>query len=162
VFIRLLLLFIIVPALELTLLIQLFRTTGWPFSLGLIIFTGIVGSALAKMQGLKVWRSIQSDLASGRMPGDAVVHGLLILIAGALLLTPGILTDVVGFLLLVPLTRRLVSDRLKTWFSKKVSMGTASAFTTSVPKPGMEDGLEPDVEDGDDAITVDAEVIDGE
>lgn len=151
-FIRLLLLFIFVPALELIVLIQLFRTTGWQFSLGLIIITGIVGSGLAKMQGLKVWRSIQSDLASGKMPGDAVVHALLILIAGALLLTPGVLTDVVGFLLLVPLTRRIVGSRLKAWFSQKVNIGTASMFTSSPP--------ESPVEDGDDAITVDAEVID--
>ena len=154
-FARLLALFVIVPAIELTLLIQLFRTTGWQFSLGLILFTGVVGSFLARVQGLKVWRSIQTDLAAGKMPTDPVVHGLLILVAGALLLTPGILTDVVGFLLLLPLTRRIVGKRLKTWFSRKIQLGTTSVFTSTTAQS-------PQSSEQDDTITVDAEVVDDE
>ncbi len=156
-FLRLLALFVIVPAIELALLIQLFRTTGWQFSLGLILFTGVVGSFLAKVQGLRVWRAIQTDLASGKIPTDSVIHGLLILVAGTLLLTPGILTDVTGFILLLPLTRRIVGKRVKAWFSRKLKLGTPSVFTQPTPP------LEPDeADEADDVLTVDAEVIDDE
>ena len=153
-FLRLLALFVIVPAVELVLLIQLFRTTGWQFSLGLILFTGVVGSLLAKLQGIRIWLAIKSDLTSGRMPTDSVVHGLLILIAGALLLTPGILTDATGFLLLVPLTRRIIGERLKRWFSGKLTGGTASTFVPHTESAATFDEDEP--------LVVDAEVIDDE
>ena len=104
---RLVLLFVVVPVVEFTLLIKLGKLVGlWP-TLLLVVFTGVVGSALARHQGLSTWRRFNQRLASGAMPGQELVDGIIILLAGALLITPGILTDVVGICGLVPITRRV-------------------------------------------------------
>lgn len=104
---RLLLLFIIVPAIELLLLIQMGRWIGTFPTVGLIVITGIVGAYLARQQGMQVLRRIQSEMQNGQMPGGALLDGAMILVAGAVLMTPGVLTDVFGFLLLIPQTRKL-------------------------------------------------------
>jgi UPF0716 protein FxsA len=114
---RLLALFIGVPLVEMVLLIQLGQLVGlWP-TLGLIVVTGMLGAALARHEGTRVWREVQRELQAGRMPAASLVDGLLILIAGAVLLTPGLLTDAAGFFLLVPagrrVIRRAVSSRMR-------------------------------------------------
>ncbi len=109
---RLILAFILVPIIELALLIQLGRWVGlWP-TLALIVFTGILGGALASREGLRAWHAFQRDLYEGRMPGRPILDGLSIFAGGALLLTPGLLTDVVGFMLLARPTRRWLQDRV--------------------------------------------------
>jgi len=114
---RLLLLFVGVPALELWLLIEVGRRIGAVETVGLIVLTGFVGAALARSQGLQVLATVQREVAEGRLPGAALLEGLMILLASALLVTPGILTDVVGFLCLVPACRaamrRLLVRRLE-------------------------------------------------
>lgn len=105
---RLLLLFILVPTLELILLIQIGRWIGTLPTVGLIALTGIVGAYLARQQGLKVLRQIQQELQNGRVPGEALLDGAMILVAGAVLMTPGVLTDAFGFTLLIPQSRRLI------------------------------------------------------
>lgn len=109
---RLLLLFIVVPAVELALLIELGDHIGTLATLGLIVITGVVGAALARRQGLSVLRNMQLELTEGRLPAGALVDGVIILIAGALLVTPGILTDAVGFLCLVPAVRKRLKQGL--------------------------------------------------
>lgn len=109
---RLLLLFIGLPALELALLIEIGRRIGTLETLALIVVTGVVGAALARRQGLRVWSEFQTRVARGEMPADSLVDGLLILIASALLVTPGVLTDGFGFLCLVPAFRNLVKREL--------------------------------------------------
>ena len=87
------------------LLIEVGEVIGfWP-TIGLIILTGLLGSTLTRQQGLSVWTQFNNRLQRGELPGTELIDGLVILIAGALLLTPGILTDVVGFLGLLPLSR---------------------------------------------------------
>ncbi len=109
---RLILVFIIVPIIELALLIQLGRWIGlWP-TLALIVLTGILGGALASREGLRAWHAFQRDISEGRMPGRAIMDGLSIFAGGALLLTPGLLTDVLGFALLARPTRRWMQDRV--------------------------------------------------
>jgi len=105
---RLLLLFVVLPAVELALLIELGSRFGTLHTLGLIVLTGVVGAWLARRQGLFVVREIQAELAEGRMPADSLVDGVMILVAAALLVTPGVLTDAFGFLCLVPAFRRRV------------------------------------------------------
>jgi UPF0716 protein FxsA len=117
----LLLLFIVVPALELALLIEVGSRIGTPATLAIIVGTGIVGAALAKQQGLRTVRKIQSELESGGLPADAMIDGVLILIAGALLITPGILTDLAGFLCLFPATRALAKRSLQRRFERAVA-----------------------------------------
>jgi len=109
---RLLLLFILVPAVELALLVELGSHIGTLNTIGLIALTGIAGAALTRWQGLQVLRSVQRELAEGRLPASSLVDGIIILVAGALLITPGILTDAFGFLCLVPGLRALAKRTL--------------------------------------------------
>lgn len=109
---RLVLLFITVPIVELAVLIQLGRLIGlWP-TLGVIAVTGMLGAMLASREGLRAWHAFQVEMAQGRMPGRPILDGLSIFAGGALLLTPGLLTDVLGFTLLARPTRRWIQNRL--------------------------------------------------
>ncbi|HSH76792.1 MAG TPA: FxsA family protein, partial [Longimicrobiales bacterium] len=91
---RLALLFVIVPILELVLLIQLGRVVGlWP-TLALVLVTGVTGAALARLEGMRVLFQFRRELAAGRIPGQAVLDGISVLVGGAFLLTPGLLTDI--------------------------------------------------------------------
>ena len=108
---KLLLLFILVPAVELALLIEVGSRIGTLATLGLIVVTGLAGAALARRQGLGVLAQIQAEVAKGRLPAEALVDGAFILVAAALLVTPGILTDAFGLLGLLP-TSRGVAKRL--------------------------------------------------
>ena len=120
---RLLLLFILVPAVELALLIELGRMIGTPGTLAIILLTGAVGASLARHQGLRVLRDLQAESAAGRLPADSIMDGVIILLAGALLITPGILTDVFGFLCLVPATRALGKRAIRRRFERAVREG---------------------------------------
>ena len=99
------LLFIVVPAVELILILQVGSRIGLLYTLLLIVVTAMVGVTLAKNEGLAVLQRMRQAAAEGRMPAREMVDGVLILVAGALLLTPGFLTDAVGLLVLFPLTR---------------------------------------------------------
>ena len=101
-FLRLLLLFTVVPLVELFILVELGSIVGVLPTVGLVVLTGALGAWLARWQGLSVLRRLSTDLEQGRMPADVLIDGLLILIAGAVLLTPGLITDALGFFLLVP------------------------------------------------------------
>jgi len=110
---RLLALFVLVPLLEMAILIRLGQLLGfWP-TVGLVVATGAAGAMLARSQGLQVLRGIRTEMSVGQLPSARLFDGLLILIGGALLLTPGLLTDLVGFLLLLPASRRRVAASLR-------------------------------------------------
>lgn len=113
----LILLFIALPFAEIALLLRVGAWLGAPATFGLVILTGILGAALAKSQGAAVVHAIRTELSAGRIPVSRMVDGLLILAAGLLLITPGILSDIMGLLLLFPpsrsLFRRWVSARLR-------------------------------------------------
>ncbi len=124
-FIRLLALFILLPIVELAILIEVGQLIGlWP-TLGVVVATGFLGAALARRQGLRTWIAIQTELRHGQVPARALVDGLLILIGGVVLLTPGILTDLFGFSLLVPVTRDRLKAALRTRFERAVERGDA-------------------------------------
>ena len=110
---RLLLLFTLIPVVELTLLFWLARDVGlgWGWTLVLVFTTGIVGAALARREGLRCWQKVRERLAAGELPGDPLLDALLIFLAGGLLITPGVLTDLLGLALLLPGFRRMV----KAW-----------------------------------------------
>lgn len=114
---RLLLFFTIVPVADLVLLVWLGqRIHFWP-TVGLIVGTAVLGSYLAHREGLSVLARFRARLASGEMPGTELSDGLIILTSGALLLTPGVLTDLVGLLGLLPPSRRLIRRVLAKRFS---------------------------------------------
>ena len=120
---KLLLLFILVPAVELALLIELGQHIGTLATLALIAGTGALGAFLARLQGLGVLRQMQIELAGGRLPASSIVDGVIILLAAALLVTPGILTDALGFLCLVPGFRRVVKRALWQRITRAVREG---------------------------------------
>jgi UPF0716 protein FxsA len=98
-------LFIGLPMLDVILLLFLGRYIGFWTSLAFVIASGLLGAWLAKREGVRVWYSIQRDLAEGRMPSQGVMDGVLILVAGGLLAAPGFVTDILGMALLVPTVR---------------------------------------------------------
>ncbi|HQP12483.1 MAG TPA: FxsA family protein [Candidatus Omnitrophota bacterium] len=110
-------LLIIVPAVELYLLIKVGGLIGATNTIFLIIVTGALGASLARAQGFVVLRRIQDSLNAGRMPTDDMVNGVMILIGGLLLLTPGILSDILGFLLLIPFTRDITKTLIMRHFN---------------------------------------------
>ena len=120
-FLKLLMLFIATPILELAILIELGKRIGTLQTIGIIIITGIVGASLAKSQGLRIFRNIKQSVSVGELPHNHLVEGLLILIGGALLITPGIITDLAGFTLVLPWTRKLVRERVKKYLLAKTS-----------------------------------------
>ncbi len=109
---KLLLLFILVPVVELFLLIELGKLIGTLATLALIAFTGTLGAFLARRQGMGVLRQAQAEMAAGKLPAGSIVDGVIILLAGAVIITPGILTDALGFLCLIPPTRRMIKTAL--------------------------------------------------
>lgn len=130
-FSRLLVLFIIVPLIELALLIELGGIVGvWP-TIALVLGTGAVGAALARSQGARVLREIRAELAMGRMPAARMLDGLMILIGGILLLTPGVLSDLLGIALLFPPSRVAFKQILRIRLERMIRTGRAS-FTVVV------------------------------
>lgn len=119
----LLLLIIIIPAMDIGLLLFSGKTIGvWP-TLIFIILTGVIGAYLAKREGLQTIRRAQEQLRYGQIPGEAVLDGICILIGGTFLLTPGFITDLVGFLMLFPPTRKLFKFFMKNSFRKWIDKG---------------------------------------
>ncbi|TPV93702.1 MAG: FxsA family protein [Myxococcales bacterium FL481] len=121
---RLLLLFTVVPAVELYLLVSLGGVLGGLPTVGLVLVTGLVGAFLAKREGLRVLQDWRSSIARGQLPADGITSGLLVLVGGVLLVTPGVLTDVVGLSLLVPPLRRQVAAVIARRAQRAMTQGT--------------------------------------
>ena len=115
---KLFLAFTIIPIIEIYLLIEIGSMFGALTAVTLVILTGFLGAFLARMQGLQTLYRIQESLREGRMPSGELLDALLIVIAGLVLLTPGFLTDSVGFLLLIPATRKSI----KYWLRRQLEL----------------------------------------
>ena len=115
-FFKLFLVFTTVPIVEIYLLIHIGSVFGVFTSIALVVFTGFLGAYLARIQGLKTLFKMQKSVKEGRMPSGELLEALLIVAAGLVLLTPGFLTDTVGFLLLLPNVRNIV----KSWVQSKI------------------------------------------
>ena len=136
-FSKLFALFVIVPIVELMLLIQVGQWVGlWP-TLALVLLTGAAGASLARREGLRTLAAIQGELAAGRLPGSSLLDGAAILIGGAFLLTPGILTDLVGFSLLLPPTRALIRRRVRKSLEASIRDGTMNVHVVGFGPGGM-------------------------
>jgi len=122
-FIKLFLLFTLVPLIELALLIKIGSLIGTLDTIIIIVFTGAVGTLAVRAAGIQCLIRLQSELRSGRFPADEMFNGILILLAGALLITPGLITDTIGFLMLVPLPRKLLKQWLKRYVKTKLQSG---------------------------------------
>lgn len=138
-FAKLLALFILVPLAELYLFLILGTRIGLPATLTIILFTGFLGAWLTKSQGARALLRFKQASAEGRLPHQEVLDGLLILLAGAVLLTPGFLTDAVGFLLLLPPARAILRKHLGAYLKTKIKIvppGTPTEPTPPAPPPG--------------------------
>ena len=147
---RLLLLFIVTPLIELWLLMLISTRMGPSATILLVLVTGTLGATLARRQGLQNLRSIQSSTQQGQIPAVALIDSLMIFAAGLLLITPGILTDVVGFSLLVPPVRAAIRHRLRGYFQAQATMHVQSfgqsvhaSFTTRASGPTDPDFIQP-------------------
>lgn len=134
----LLLLFIVVPVVELALLIEIGSRIGTLGTIGLIVLTGVVGAALARWQGFLVLRRMQEQTARGELPASSLIDGMLILIAAAFLVTPGILTDAVGFALLVPAVRLLLRRAVRRRIERSIERGQLRVSVWGQPPRGRD------------------------
>ena len=121
--VRLFLLFVLVPLVEMYLLIRVGAAIGAGATIALVLLTATVGASLARLEGWRTLMSIQTTLAEGMVPAEELIDGLLIFAAGLVLITPGFLTDALGFFLLVPASRRLVKRWLRRRFDDMVGRG---------------------------------------
>lgn len=108
----LLALFLVVPVVEIALFVFVGGRIGLGPTLAIVVLTAVIGSWLVAHQGSRTWLEFQTQLARGELPAAPLAHGAMILVAGALLLTPGFLTDLVGFALLVPAVRETIRVRV--------------------------------------------------
>lgn len=122
-FIRLLLAFSLIPLIELALLIRVGGYMGVLPTVILVAGTGIIGISLARAQGFQLFQEVKRTLDKGQIPADHLIEGLLILIGAVMLLTPGLLTDTSGFLLIIPFSRKVVARYAKVKFSHWIEKG---------------------------------------
>ena len=126
IFSYLLALFVGLPLIELWVLYLLGTRIGWGPTIVLVFVTGVIGASLARAQGLQTIAAIQRDMAAGVMPAPRLMDGVMILLAGAMLVTPGVLTDAAGFLLLIPATRQIIRNYMRIKLERKLREGSVS------------------------------------
>lgn len=127
--------FLLVPLLEIYLLIEIGSVIGAAWTVAGVVGTAVVGAALVRRQGLAALARFRSATEAGELPAITIIEGLALLVAGALLLTPGFFTDAIGFVLLTPPLRQIL---IRRWFSGRVeSMGSA---TQRKPDSGVVEG----------------------
>lgn len=150
---RLFLLFTVVPVLELYLLISIGQHLGPAATVAIVLVTGMLGAALAKREGSRVMTAWQAAAERGEKPKDGIVSSALVLVGGVLLITPGVVTDFAGLLLLVPWSRRLVAKYVGRWVERRFEIRTVS------PGAGMFFGFGGDMAPPGTGDVIDAEVV---
>lgn len=131
---------VVIPAVELFLLLQLGSWLGPWQTFAIVVVTGTLGAWLAKREGLGVLLSLQRELAQGLPPGSRLAEGVLVLVGGILLITPGVLTDLTGFLFIAPPTRRWLAPRVVQAVTSRID------FVTLGPDAQAPDSEGPTVE----------------
>jgi UPF0716 protein FxsA len=162
------LLFVVVPVLEIYVLIQVGQVIGAWWTILLLVADGFLGSWLMKREGTRAWGALREALESRRMPARELADGALILVGGTLLLTPGFLSDFVGFFFVLPFTRPVARRALTRFLTRKflsgpgapgslgrMPSGTGAAGPAGAPGPGPRTRQRP----GPDSV-VQGEVVD--
>lgn len=124
-------LFIVIPFTELMILLKVGEAWGVFPTLALIITTAMVGYQLFKRQGVATWQRVNQKLAQGELPSKEMADGIVILLAGALMITPGLITDSIGLFCLIPVTRKLVLSVIMRRFKDKVTIYSAHSYHSS-------------------------------
>jgi UPF0716 protein FxsA len=128
-------LFVVVPLLELYVVIQTGQAIGAGWTILLLVVDSALGALLIKHQGRQAWNALREALQSYKMPARELADGALILVGGTLLLTPGFLTDIAGFLLVLPFTRPVARRALASFVSARLLSSTEGARTRQRPGP---------------------------
>jgi UPF0716 protein FxsA len=136
--------FVVMPLVEIYVLIQVGQVIGaWPTVL-LLVLDSMLGAWIVRHEGARAWRALNEALASGRMPATEIADGALILVGGALMLTPGFVTDVLGALVVLPFTRPIARRLLAQVVSRRLLVvGVTSYGSYDVRRPGQEPGEGP-------------------
>jgi UPF0716 protein FxsA len=137
VFGKLLLLFAALPLIDLYLLLQIGDAIGGVATLALVLVTGVLGAMLARAEGMRVLRAFQDAVARGIVPQDGVLSGVLVMLGGALLVTPGVITDALGLLLLVPFTRRRIATLIALRMQRAIERGSIRVVQTRFDPHGV-------------------------
>jgi UPF0716 protein FxsA len=133
---RLAFLLVVVPILEIVILVRLGQLIGlWP-TVALVLGAGVAGAALARLEGTRVLFAFRQELASGRLPAQALLDGVSVAIGAALLLAPGVLTDVAGLALLFPPSRRWIQRQVRRRLERAVAEGQIRVSTLGADTPG--------------------------
>ena len=120
---KLILLFTVVPLVELALLITVGREIGVFNTISIVVITGVIGAYLARSQGISTLGKIQSSMQRGVMPANEILDGFMILAGGLMLITPGLITDAAGFLTLIPRTRNMLKSLIVKKMKKIIDSG---------------------------------------
>jgi len=120
---KLILLFVITPLIELAILVYVGTLIGVFYTIFIVVVTGIIGALVARNQGLVTISRIRSNIDNGIIPSDHLFEGVLILVGALFLLTPGIITDTIGFILLIPHTRHLIAGWLRNFIQRRIRKG---------------------------------------
>lgn len=123
-------LFTALPLIELFGLILLGNWIGALPTIGLCIFTAFFGTLLARREGIRTFLSVKEQIQTGQVPGYTMLEGLAILASGVLLVLPGLFSDLIGIILLIPWTRRLVVDQIADYLTEKLKQSAAREGTT--------------------------------
>ena len=113
-----LILFITIPLVEIAILINIGKIIGAGYTIALVIGTAFLGVSLLRIQGISTLAKVQANIAKGQLPATELIEGLILLISGVLLLTPGFFTDMLGFLMLVPILRQRLAETFFVNFMK--------------------------------------------
>ena len=113
-----LILFITIPLVEIAILINIGKIIGAGYTIALVIGTAFLGVSLLRIQGISTLAKVQANISRGQLPATELIEGLILLISGVLLLTPGFFTDMVGFLMLVPALRQRLAETFFVNFMK--------------------------------------------
>ena len=132
----LVLLFLVVPVVEIYVIIQVGQVIGGWQTLGLLVVESLLGGWLVRREGRRAWRALREAFESGRMPGRELADAGLVLVGGTLLLTPGFLTDIVGFFLVLPVTRPIARRLLTRVVARRAARGVRSRWV-AVQVPGQ-------------------------
>lgn len=123
--------FFVIPLLEIYFLIQVGGVIGALPTIILVVLTAVIGAFLLKQQGISTLARFQNSMAQGQMPATALLEGVMLIIGGALLMTPGFFTDAIGFACLLPFSRQWLAEKMLHRFSvKSFGSGQGSGFET--------------------------------
>jgi UPF0716 protein FxsA len=143
-------LFVIVPLVEIYLVIQAGQAIGVGWTVLILVLDSLLGAALLKREGSAAWRALREALSSYRMPARELADGVLVLVGGTLLLTPGFVTDAVGFFFILPFTRPLARRALTAFITRKFLGGPGGPATSGSGKrqrPGPDSVVQGEVVD---------------